>query len=263
MVDDYSGNEETAGGEWSVPLVAVQWVVSNASTNVELATLSNVSRRWREIVAQCIVDVASLERYKRRPLAPPSPSTFSNLLLPSMIRHFYSSHSHSTPSQPEKQQHQEKEQEETYCVAWFHPDGIKFKQLSLVNISHENGEIFQQQDHGVAIIDPKTATTTRTVTDEAINASTEDHKFLFTEKNSRLNQKHAASTLPMSSPAKDNIMDWGRSVMYQWDGYSEAIDVLGPFGYTRSLLRVSTMCFYTSSDNVALWINSLQTQKYK
>ena len=244
MVDDYNNknnNEEMSFGcadvKRSVPLVAVRWAVYEAFTNVELATLSKVSRSWREIVAQCIIDAVSPKGDKKKLLEQPPPSTFTRLLLPSIIRHFYASHSdfRSTPHQEEKQ---EEEVDETYCVAWFHPDGIKFKQLSLVNTTLETCDEDRDQDYDVHQIDSE-VTTMKTVPDEKIEASRNDHKFLFTKSNSPLNQTSAASSLPMSSPARDNIMDWGGSILYQWDGYTEAIDVLGPFGYSNSLLRVS------------------------
>jgi hypothetical protein len=212
--------------ERSVPSVAVRWVVYNAFTsNVELATLSNVSRFWREIVAQCVVDAATLPVPKgdKRSVSPTqtqpplSPSTtFTRLLLPSWIRYFYASHSNfvSLRQPGEEKKHKEDEDDnETYCVAWFHPDGMRVKQITTL----EN------------------------------NPSPE----ISTKSNSRPNQTSAASKLPLSSPARDNsTMNLGASsVLYQWDGYSEAIDVLSPFGYSRSLLRVSIFeerCMYVA-----------------
>ena len=80
--------------------------------------------------------------------------------------------------------------DETYCVAWFHPDGMRVKQLTTP-------------------------------------------------------LQNASSKLSMlSSQAKDNStmnLLGASSVLYQWDGYSEAIDVFSPFGYSRSLLRVSSI----------------------
>ena len=198
------------GSERLVPSVAVRWVVYNAcSSNVELATLSNVSRLWREIVAQSVIDaatspvpngddtrsVSSMSTQTQQPSLSPSKS-FARLLLPSWIRYFYASHLDFLPSrQPhreEKKEHKEHEHDgdETYCVAWFHPDGMRVKQL-------------------------------------------------------RTPQQNASSKLSMlSSPARDNSrmnLLGASSVLYQWDGYSEAIDVLSPFGYSRSLLRVSSI----------------------
>lgn len=196
------------GSERSVPSVAVRWVVYNAFTsNVELATLSNVNRLWREIVAQCVVDAAtspvpngddtrSVSPMSTQTQPPLSPSTtFTRLLLPSWIRHFYASHSNFLSSgQPpgEEMKHKERKDDgdETYCVAWFHPDGMRVKQLTTP-------------------------------------------------------LQNASSKLSMlSSQAKDNStmnLLGASSVLYQWDGYSEAIDVFSPFGYSRSLLRVSSI----------------------
>ena len=218
-----------------VPLVAIRWVVDNTFTNVELAVLSNVSRGWREIVAQRIVDTVSPEGDKKKPSVPPA---FSYLLLPSILRHFYSSRVdlQQARASPSKQQH---EKEETYCAAWFHPDGIKFEQISIVKLSQEICAEDQQPQQRVVPANSAALAKKKSAAGEGKDPLLADHKFLFTKSNVRLDQITAASTRPKSCPASDDITDWGASVLYQWDGYSEAIDILGPFGYTRRFLRVS------------------------
>lgn len=150
-----------------VPSVAVRWIVYNStSTNVELAAYSNISRAWREIVVECLDEIIGDE---------PESSAFATLLLPSWIRHFCASRS-NLASFGQTHKHEETkddiEKKDTYCVAWFHPDGIRSKTLTPRNSS------------------PKAA---------------------------------------------------GIRVLYQWDGYREAIDVLSPFGYSNSLIRVSEL----------------------
>ena len=167
------------GSGQSVPSVAIRWAVHNTNTNVELASLSNVSRRWREIVAECVVETGSLDSNDKRTPAPLLPSGFTRLLLPSLIRYFCASHSNRRPPQlGEETERVDEEDNETYCVAWFHPDGIRSKRLPSQNPSPGISEERGQQGHDVCIL-------------------------------------------------------------YQWDGYSEAVDILKPFGYSRSFLGVS------------------------
>ena len=241
MVNDTSENEERFDGcVDGVPQPAVRWIVYNAFTNVELAALSNVSRRWREIVAQCVVGAVILEDDERISRAQPPPLTFTRLLLPSLIRNIYTSYSNFPSPQPGGQKKPKKEEyEETYCVAWFHPDGIRFKQI-LQNPSPEMCEEGGQQEYEIAPMHLET-TVRKLGTDEVIGIHTGDQKSIVTKIDSRLNQTIAASKLHVSSPAEDNMMNQWSSILYQWDGYSEAIDVLQPFGYSRSLLQVSEL----------------------
>eukprot|EP00536_Pseudo-nitzschia_multiseries_P000470 jgi/Psemu1/178900/e_gw1.6.32.1 len=171
----FYGNDVVGG----VPSVAIRWMISNTFTNVELAVLSNVSRGWREVVAHCIVDAASEERDKEK----------------------------EPPSREEEEKEELQKQDETYCVAWFHPDGIKFEQLSIVKPGSETCD-GPQPGHGAP---------TNGGTGEATDPSVSDHKFLFTKNHSQLNQSSAAMSRPESCPASDNIMDWGASVLYQWN----------------------------------------------
>mmetsp|Transcript_13388 Transcript_13388/g.37702 ORF Transcript_13388/g.37702 Transcript_13388/m.37702 type:complete len:703 (-) Transcript_13388:226-2334(-) len=236
MVKDCAVHGNEVIGGCGVPSVALRWIVSNTFTNVELAVLSNVSRGWREIVAQCIVDVASQEGDEAEPSAP---QTFTRLLLPSIIREFHSSREDirtmSSKSEEEKNEVEQRQQDETYCVAWFHPDGMKFEQLSIVKPSPDS--FGGQPPEDGAPPSSETLVTTKTSIGEGTDPSANNHKFLFTKNNSRLDQTSAALTRPESCPASENIVDWGTSVLYQWNGYSEAIDVLSPFGYSRSFLR--------------------------
>ncbi|OEU20741.1 hypothetical protein FRACYDRAFT_234372 [Fragilariopsis cylindrus CCMP1102] len=91
----------------TIPLPCLVWIVYNASTNVELATLSNVSHSWREIVVQCIIRAVGEGEEEEE-------------------------------EEEEEGRRQRQIEEETYCVAWFHPDGIKFKQLPILEDDNNN-----------------------------------------------------------------------------------------------------------------------------
>ena len=80
-----------------VPEVAIKWMAQHASSNVNLASLSNVNRQWRRIVTATIL------------------STKGTLLLPSMINTILSE---TTTGH------------DTFCAAWFHPAGIQIQQIS-------------------------------------------------------------------------------------------------------------------------------------
>ena len=95
--------------EEPVPSVAVRWLVYNSTCNADLAVLSNVSRAWRDVVAECVVDSCNGD----------SPKLFENFLLPSWIKH----QSRSNRSLLDD------DDDETYCLAWFHPGGLKYKPL--------------------------------------------------------------------------------------------------------------------------------------
>ena len=154
----------------AVPSVALQWIVHNSiSSNAELSILSNVSRAWRNAVVECLVDDAVDDKPRLQ-----TQFSCSRLLVPSWIRQFCES-SLKDPSlrQPTEERINEDEDEDrdTYCVAWFHPDGIQSKYVLPAN----------------------------------------------------------------SNPA---AVDEVR-LLVQWDGFSDAIDVLSPFGYSYSFLQVS------------------------
>ena len=83
----------------AIPTVAIQWLVENASSDVDLARLSNVSREWRRLVA----------------LAVSSKNSTSSLLLPSMVR--FANQTSTTASSPLPV--------DTFCAAWFAPKGIQ------------------------------------------------------------------------------------------------------------------------------------------
>jgi len=202
----------------TIPLPCLVWIVYNASTNVELATLSNVSHSWREIVVQCIIRAVGEEEEEEEgrvlsALIPP-PSLFCRLLLPSMIRYYFcqnSSRSHSSQEKYHEQKYKQQQQieEETYCVAWFHPDGIKFKQLPILEDDNNNDTLDlgeRNQNTGGSMASKQSTSSPSRSVDVAHN---------------RQNNDKTIETI---------------SCVYQWNGYSAAIDVLKPFGYTPSFL---------------------------
>lgn len=97
-----------------VPEVFIVWWTQNASSNFDLASLSNVNRQWRRIVVQAILEQAQRENVS---------STV--LLLPSMVRAILNS---DATARIHSLQHDE---QDTFCAAWFHPAGIQMQQLPI------------------------------------------------------------------------------------------------------------------------------------
>jgi hypothetical protein len=104
----------------AIPTVAIQWLIENASSDVDLARLSNVCREWRRQVA----------------LAVSSNNSTSNLLLPSMVRFARCVNQSSTtvssslfsPPPPR----------DTFCAAWFAPKGIQHLPVSTQPLESES-----------------------------------------------------------------------------------------------------------------------------
>lgn len=94
-----------------VPEVAIKWMVQHASSNVNLASLSNVNRQWRRIVTATIL------------------STKGKLLLPSMVNAILFEVTTGG---------------DTFCAAWFHPAGIQIlQQMSVAeDVGEEDSEKF-------------------------------------------------------------------------------------------------------------------------
>ncbi len=113
--------------EGPVPSVAVRWLVYNSTfTNADLAVLSNVSRSWREVVAECVVDAALGNNDGGKP----EENCLSRLLVLSWIRELSRSKESLTKD--------DDDDDETYCLSWFHPHGLKY--MSLIPKSAEEAD---------------------------------------------------------------------------------------------------------------------------
>jgi hypothetical protein len=199
----------------SFPEPAIRWLVSHADSNAELANLSNVCREWREIAVNTVVDQAkgslSDDAGKNPPLL---------LLLPSMGRSLLCKN-RSTQNDFE-----------SYCLAWFHPDGIEFKQLSLdaLNDSEEEDEVMYARDHRGDSPPPF--------------APSGAHSYAGSEEERKpLKRRSPTPLLTAASAGLRGLEPPGERVncMYQWNGYREAIEVLRPFGYAHDFVKVSKL----------------------
>ena len=143
-----------------LPYVAIKWVILNCTSDTELATLSNVSKRWRRIVTKeiisfvtsitdCGADQSSVtdNAIDNEKIAASSPSSFNktlknlatlplfSLILPSMLieRLKLDSMNVADTKQSHLRVHQDFRKDsiqDRFCLAWFHPAGIQLADLS-------------------------------------------------------------------------------------------------------------------------------------
>eukprot|EP00934_Nitzschia_sp_Nitz4_P001094 Nitzschia sp. Nitz4//scaffold48_size128905//66811//70204//NITZ4_003600-RA/size128905-augustus-gene-0.7-mRNA-1//1//CDS//3329552982//1094//frame0 len=162
----------------SIPLEVVRWLVLHSTSNKEVATLSNVSHEWAQVVADAILEIAEVN----------APDSDVHLLLfPSMIKALMAGNFSQVA----------KESNETYCLAWFEPNGILTTPVSLYPEDASEDEF--------------------------------DSYFGFDD-----NLPSRNKTRPSKTKNEENTPC---ECIYQWNGYREAHEVLSPFGYTRSFVK--------------------------
>lgn len=204
-----------------VPEPLIRWLVLNSSSNRELARFSNVCRRWRTIAVETLAQEATAakkldkDKDQRQDMA---------LLLPSMLRYLAAGNKAAD------------EARETYCLSWFHPSGILFKQLPLDGMDDsENGE-----SHTVAMArDHRGDDSPRPFapSGQQSYAGSEEER-----KSSRRQQNRSVTSSLISLTKRlRSLEETDRYVncLYQWNGFSEAFQVLQPFGYEHDFVEVS------------------------
>lgn len=249
----------------SLPDVALRWILLHATTsNVELANFSNVSRSWRGVVTTVILEQAT---YKTLPSVP-------MLLLPSMASQLIrvndndksaaqSSHTMIDNSGAQSAAAQSAAAvagivtktdtavpststatEETFCAAWFAPEGVQFLDLDeeQVDSDPEDGAPLDADD----------------------DKSSRPHLHRHCRHPSTNNGGGGRSKSPMMSlnvqrrpPNLEQIPQhhsWSRGfgnnarrvasfheqgivVTHEWQGYRHAMDILFPFGYTDNFVQ--------------------------
>jgi hypothetical protein len=292
------------------PSVAVRWMIRNTPSNVELAILSNVCRRWREIASKTIVEEVlgiggeeadphhnddgsgNRARKKKANDVARTLSPLSSLLLPSSASFLarYSKHQQKSASHSIVAKFDEDNHRETYCVAWFHPDGIEFKQVPLdpmdeteINDGNEGNDPGRPAggvyagDHRVTSGEEPFAPGGEFSYAGSDNGG---HEGRNGQQQSRRNHSRSRSPAPTMSSSnrvsanpgvaprqlRQNLVpassssqhqqqlqqqsrDWV-SCLYQWNGYSEMMDVLRPFGYASSFVRVSPVAYFSDFRDV-------------
>lgn len=196
MMQSQQATADMADINSSVPNIALQWILnSSISNNSDLAILSNVCRQWRQNVLEYLKEgfAAALE-------GQPKYNALNGLFLPDMAfeiakRRLIAMKMASPLLEQES---------DAFCLAWFHPRGIKIKTVDLA----ENYEESSSSD------------------DENENEKMMSYKFHLKKATKRLKGK---SRRKMTSEFK--------TVAEEWQGYRNATDVLHPFGYATVFVR--------------------------
>jgi len=209
------------------PELALQWVVTHSASNTEIAALSNVCRRWRTIVGRTLLDQA-----KESLLC--DADTSSLLLLSSMIRFIHCDQKVTV------------NRIESYCLAWFHPRGIQFKELPI----HQADE--SDEDEGVNVRDHRS----RSRSPQPF-APGGQQSYMGSDNEAKFSRRRSKSPTPLLAAVGKGLrrletnQDDFVNCMYQWNGYREAIEVLEPFGYAKSFVQVRKIHRASPSQNIA------------
>jgi hypothetical protein len=216
-------------------------ILYSAVSNVELAKVSNVSSVWRKVVQKVVLEQAL--QSKASPTDPPL------LLLPSMVRHLVLIQGDQRSTSKAENLYFD----ETFCAAWFHPDGIQEK----VFVAEP-----QAQEHINSFLDEIRTNTAQSPAHTSMSepfapSGEQTYEASDTESKKRNNRNTARSKSPSASPfmkPSPPTKDTGKeyvSCAYEWRGLREPFQVLCNFGYTKSfvddLLRTVTESMDTDS----------------
>lgn len=169
----------------------MEWATRHASSNLELARLSNVNRNWRHIVVRVILEQVENESLQ-----------MSLLLLPSMVRSMWN---------------KTDEERDTFCAAWFPPEGIQIQQLPVPGELWEDGEETQFAPSGVP--------------------------FYAGSDEERMGRRTVRSP-PRSRSRTRYRQREGPLCSHEWQGYRNPMDVLEPFEYAAAFVEVSSDCLF-------------------
>jgi hypothetical protein len=196
-----------------LPEPAIRWLVENSASNEELARLSNVSKKWRSMVVDAIINQA------KKSLNGEQESVEELLLLPSLVRCLM------------RQELSDSRDIETYCLSWFHPDGIQ-SQLLPIDPTNDTDEEEDEMMRGYRQREDSTEVFAPSGHESYVGSEEEkDSQRLRTKSPNAV----AASALSgRNEKSKDYV-----HCMYQWNSYQEAHQILRPFGFSSQFIQVS------------------------
>lgn len=188
-----------------LPEPAIKWLAQHSSSNTELACLSNVCERWREIVAAALLEVAA------KPVDQDESSKF--LLLPSLLRSLM------------RQELEDEQDVETYCLSWLHPEGMLSQQLA----------VDPMDESDVDIDDIKSLRGERPASPQHFAPSGHESYVGSEDEATKKSRKQG----PLLAKLRRNELSGSNLVycLYQWNSYKEATDILRPFGYSPTFVR--------------------------
>lgn len=211
---------------YAVPIPAIKWILHNDCTsNVHLSTLANVCKTWRDICCNAVVVeaissagldipdtalvgsegslavVKELQVHDRNnlPCLTLTPdSTLRGLYLTDMARELLVRQGSILKPDTE----QSSSTDGNFCLAWFAPSGI---QITAVSLDDEEDDDSQESDGF-------------------------QFNFACVPKEVKVQKKQQKLKRQSSNPSV--------SCCKEWRGYRHATEVLTPFGYATSFLRV-------------------------
>ena len=237
------GNDE----QW----IIVRWMTLYCSSNSELATLSNVSRSWRKIVSETLINLHN------RSESDPKQYPVEHLLLPCMAQDLSNRRRNQLVSSnggDAESNKRNNDENSTFCLAWFAPKGIQLDSICLnddsssdsstssqYQESNTNGLKYNRDDEIVTRFS-NTRKNWKTLNSAAKSAyassplrSSSNHGRTVDMKN---RSRRFGMALGSDKEMKSNNASTRRTIAKAWLGYKNAMDVLIPFGYTNDLVRV-------------------------
>jgi hypothetical protein len=229
--DPHSSSDDTDGV--AVPDAAVKFVVQLCASNVELAHLSNVCRHWRRIVHEALwdavtgieTDVTDTNDEASAASAPPRqgqqvppPPPVASLLLPSMMRQVlrlrrlgdgdFGGHT-GTQGSPNGKMNED--DDETYCLAWFAPEGIR-----TIRLDGEKERSSPRHD-----ADSEEQSISRDIRQRPESLQPRDGG----------GERQSSTSSSSTSSSTSSVL-----LCPEWRGYRDAHEVLRPFGYSDSFV---------------------------
>ena len=243
-------------GQISVEDIVVEWILRCSSiSNVDFAHLSNVSQRWRQATKRAIFEQIT---------SPDDQNDFLPLLLlPSMVRNILSTATtakdrHETNDENNNNSNNS-EIQETFCAAWFHPDGIQELPISLngtLSILSASDDDYSHttskstpafSPHGEPIYDnsDKEEDDNNTKGDGTRSSRSSRKQQIRQEQNRSKSPAtlslsiHRNAVFPNGTATTGSLSTDEPKVptCSEWRGYRTAMQVLSHFGYTASFVQ--------------------------
>mmetsp|Transcript_13716 Transcript_13716/g.19607 ORF Transcript_13716/g.19607 Transcript_13716/m.19607 type:complete len:768 (+) Transcript_13716:189-2492(+) len=250
----------------TIPDAVIDWIIhSSCDSSVELATLSNINRKWRARLCECIknllinfdiwirdeVDYSAGPQIK----AMQKYHDLSGLLLPDMAFEIIRRGKRICNKEKyDDDRHLREKGDEyasrNYCLAWFAPKGIQIQAVKInEKIDHEitsRSEIGSANERNSF----KKFTPSGAASDGISDQET-DHR-----KDNGIGEGYSRiSTFEKDDKYCEEIADARKELIIQtcckeWKGYTNALDILIPFGYSTAFVKtILTYAYRISSKN--------------
>lgn len=202
-----------------LPEPVFRWLLENAASNEELASISNVCRSWREHISNALWKQAEVEASGNGNLE----NKRQYLLLPSILRCLI------------RGDLSNKGDAETFCLSWFHPYGIQTRQLPL-DPSYDTDDDDEEDDR-------MAYKGSRRIGSPNHFAPSGQTSYVGSEEEGKPGDRKPSLRRMTSMGSRHSRKPKCEYVqcMYQWNSYREANEILRPFGFTSSFVEVSSL----------------------